>query len=240
MNDELTQLIGQRRPTPERPLLGLTVLLVEDSRFASEALRLICQTSGARLRRADTLASARRHLALYRPTAVIVDMGLPDGSGADLIAELDQSSPRVPVLIGISGASEMRTAALRAGAQSFLEKPVNNITVVQHAILSALPEMDAPRGPRRLDDGSVTPDEVALRDDLTRLEDMLRDPCSRQETSYAAQFLSSLAHSSGDPELADAARALDAIVNPNAGVSAATLRRVTETLRTRISETSLL
>ncbi|TMV53287.1 response regulator, partial [Thioclava sp. BHET1] len=58
-------------PTPERPLLGLTCLAVEDSRFACEALRLLCQHSGARLRRADCLAAAHRHLRVYRPDVLI-------------------------------------------------------------------------------------------------------------------------------------------------------------------------
>jgi DNA-binding response OmpR family regulator len=70
---------------PVQPLAGLTILAVEDSRFASEALRLMCLRSDARLRRADSLEQADRHLSVYRPDVVIVDLGLPDGNGADLI-----------------------------------------------------------------------------------------------------------------------------------------------------------
>ena len=48
-------------------LFAVTILLVEDSRSASEAIRLYAAESGARVRRADSLHAASRHLAIYRP-----------------------------------------------------------------------------------------------------------------------------------------------------------------------------
>ena len=92
-----------RRPRRRGHYLGLTVLVVEDSRFACEALRLLCMRSGARIRRADTLRAAYRHFRVYRPTVVVVDLGLPDGNGIDLIAELDESPSRVEGILAISG-----------------------------------------------------------------------------------------------------------------------------------------
>jgi CheY-like chemotaxis protein len=150
-----------RFPSAARPLLGLTVLLVEDSRFASEAMRLLCMRSGARIRRADCLRSARRHLQVYRPSVLIVDVGLPDGSGAELIAEAAQASPRIGLILGISGDDHRRDACIAAGADGFLEKPLHSIASFQELILSHLPQDHQPPAPRELRDEKIVPDTTA-------------------------------------------------------------------------------
>ena len=117
---DLVELTPMERNT--WPLIGKTVLIVEDSRFICEAGRLMCLHSGARLRRADSLAAARRHLNVYFPTIVIIDVGLPDGSGLQLISELVGASPRIGVILLTSGDDLMHHQSLKAGADGFLSK----------------------------------------------------------------------------------------------------------------------
>lgn len=197
-------------PTAERPLAGLTVLVVEDSRFASEALRLMCLRSGARIRRADCLASAHRHLNTYRPSAAIVDLGLPDGSGLTLIDEMHRATPRVPVLLATSGAEREAAsrAARDAGADGFLPKPVDSLSTFQTEILRHLPEEMQPKGPRAVDTQPIRPDQLALRDDLTHALALLdQAPLS---ATYLQKFLLGIARSARDAALMDAARSLPA------------------------------
>lgn len=209
MADDLTDILLTQGPQAGRPLLGLTVLVVEDSRFACEALRLLCLRSGARIRRADCLQSAGRHLQTYRPTVVIVDLGLPDGSGLDLIAKLAAGSPRVPVLLAISGDEGGRDEALAAGADGFLAKPIESLGIFQRAILSALPS-GAGRVTLAATSDHIAPDRIALRDDLAHIANLLDRGTDDRGLDYIAQFLSGVALSAQDRPLAEAAQGLAA------------------------------
>jgi CheY-like chemotaxis protein len=195
-------------PTAARPLLGLTVLVIEDSRFACEAIRLLCLRSGARIRRADCLRSARRHLQVYRPSVVIVDLGLPDGSGVDLIRELTTIEPRVDVVLGTSGDLNGEDAAVAAGADGFLAKPITSLAAFQQAVLSNLPADRQPAGLRELTDEVIHPDPMAFQDDIAHIADVLEDPESDRSLDYVAQFLGGVARSAQDNALEQAAEAL--------------------------------
>ncbi|WP_068111626.1 response regulator [Tropicimonas marinistellae] len=236
MADDICTHILARRPTPDRPLTGLTVLVVEDSRFASEAIRLLCLRSGARIRRADCLASARRHLATYRPSAVVVDLGLPDGSGACLIRELATSDQPSPVLLGTSGDPAAEPVALKAGAHGFLAKPITSLAVFQQAILSRLPVGSRPPGMRLVSGEEVTPDPLALRDDLSHAAGILAQRADGQSLEYIAQFLSSVASSASDTDLAQAASQLER-ARSDGSDSRAALSAVTHLVETRMTGT---
>ncbi|QDI76497.1 MULTISPECIES: response regulator [Leisingera] len=209
MDDSELFAAAQRLPTTRRPLLGLTILVVEDSRFACEALRLLCLRSGARIRRADCLKSARRHLQVYRPSVLIADVGLPDGSGLDLIRELAEASPRPGVILATSGDPALESAALEAGAAGFLEKPITSLAAFQQKILANLPADRQLSGPRAMDDETVEPDLLAYRDDMAHAADVLSMSQEEKTLAYLAQFLGGVARSAGDGPLAAAADRLD-------------------------------
>ncbi len=210
MPDDLDTFFITRPPTPERPLLGLTVLVVEDSLFASEAMRLLCLRSGARIRRADSLKSAYRHLSVYRPMVIIVDLGLPDGSGAELIREVATAKPRVPVILGISGDAGARAACVAAGADGFLEKPVESLAVFQNEVLRHLPKSKRPRKLRALSKETISPDPLALREDLTHIAELLNDDDHDEDSlRYVSQFLWGLARLVHDTPLTQAIADMD-------------------------------
>ncbi|WP_323037381.1 response regulator [Pararhodobacter sp.] len=196
-----------------------TMLLVEDSRLAAEAVRLICRRAGIRLRRAETLAAAAMHLKVYRPDIVLIDLGLPDGSGLDLIAALAVEDNRTGRIVAISGDPTLERAARAAGADAFLLKPVS---MTQH--LTALtgadvhPNADLPAIDRSLGlhnatmrpDRNSGADPLALRDDLRMVRDLLLGPSEPERLRYAGQFLASVGRSLHDDDLAQAAQSAGA------------------------------
>lgn len=189
----------------ELPLQGTTILAVEDSRFACEALRLMARRAGARLRRAETIEAARRHLKVYCPDVALIDLGLPDGRGEVLIRELVQSVRRPSAVLGMSGSAEGRPIALAAGADGFIDKPLENVAQLCRVLRPLLPELDIhppPIGPM----GTTAPDPLALRDDLAFAARALQGEPALDQQRYIAAFLSGIAAYTQDADLADAAQ----------------------------------
>jgi DNA-binding NarL/FixJ family response regulator len=226
LEERMTDMDGDLPPpltrgaTAQHPLLGLTVLLVEDSRHASEAIRLMCLRSGARLRRADSLGAARRHLRVYRPGAAVVDIGLPDGSGLTFLRELAATQPRIDAIVATSGDPDAAQAAIKAGADVFLPKPILNLAAFQTAVLGRAARSLAQGGPVLVRPDRAA-DDQSLRDDLVHAARLIAGPGAAGKASYLAQFLGGIARASGDGGLGGLADRLGRAIDHGTGVEEA-------------------
>lgn len=182
-----------------------TLLLVEDSRLAAEAVRLLCRRLGIRLRRTESLAGAALHLRVYRPDIALIDLGLPDGSGLSLISALARSMARPQRLVAISGDSRLEDAALDAGADSFLLKPVSIDCQIRALTGAAPPPADDDDDDDLAGLRNAGADPLALRDDLALVHDLLDSAADAESLRYAGQFCASIGRSLADPALEQAA-----------------------------------
>jgi DNA-binding NarL/FixJ family response regulator len=88
---------------------------------------------------AEDLTTARRLITSLAPDMVIVDIGLNTDNGLDLVKELAQERPALPVLVlSMHDENLWAERALRAGAQGYIMKQETSTTVVAavHAILA--------------------------------------------------------------------------------------------------------
>lgn len=119
---------------PASHTLPSPVLLVEDELPIQERLlKIMCELgySPGFIHVAGTLAQARKLAATRQFALALVDLGLPDGNGCDLIAELRQSNPSLSILV-ISAWSTQETIlrALHAGATGYLLKERDDLEVM--------------------------------------------------------------------------------------------------------------
>lgn len=105
----------------------MRLLLVEDSPRLVELLAETVREAGWRLDAVGTVAAAETALANGEHDLVLLDLGLPDGDGLDLVRRLRRGGSTVPILvITARGAVEERIAGLDAGADDYLVKPFHH------------------------------------------------------------------------------------------------------------------
>ena len=113
-------MVGERR----------TVLLVEDEEAITEPLAEALAGDGFHTEIAGTAAGALRAARSLEPDLVLLDIGLPDGSGLDVCRELRGFS-RVPIIMLTARGSESdRVAGLELGADDYVVKPFSAREVI--------------------------------------------------------------------------------------------------------------
>lgn len=102
---------------------GNSVLIVEDEARIRQFLRTALEAEGCKVLEAPTVAGGLALAGEYRPSLVILDLGLPDADGTEFIRTL-RSWSDVPVLVLSARHLETdKVAALDMGADDYLAKP---------------------------------------------------------------------------------------------------------------------
>jgi CheY-like chemotaxis protein len=127
----------------EQLVAGVRILLVEDDELNQTLVRTVLTRShdsrlrDARVLAAGTLARAREVLAEAPVDLVLLDMGLPDGSGLLLAAEIASRGAPAPPVIALTGGPSGPTGPggteLAAGCTAVLRKPYSPAQLCQLA-----------------------------------------------------------------------------------------------------------
>jgi DNA-binding NarL/FixJ family response regulator len=150
------------------------LLLVEDdARTAEVIVALLSAAVFPAPTVAASVAAAKQAIAQDIPDLVLLDLGLPDGDGVELVRVLRGASPTTLILVITSATAEVRIlAALRAGANGYLLKEELDVRLA--LALRDLMAGGAPLSPRvanvvlqRLRQGARSPSVVPA---LTRRE----------------------------------------------------------------------
>ena len=103
-----------------------TILLLEDDpdyRALFSALLSSAGSGGVHIVCAERLAAGLRLLSEALPDVIVSDLNLPDSSGLETVARIQEHSPTVPVVV-LSGMEqeELAIKAVQSGAQDYLFK----------------------------------------------------------------------------------------------------------------------
>jgi two-component system, OmpR family, KDP operon response regulator KdpE len=165
-----------------------TVLVIEDDDQVRRFLRTLLGGQGYTVVDATTARAGIDHIRRARPDVILLDLGLPDGDGLQVLGAMAPDEPRIPVIVlSARGQEGNKVSALDSGADDYLTKPfgASELTARIRAVLrrgaplgGATPEV-IEVGPIRIDqarhevtiDGTLvhlTPIEFKLLFELAR------------------------------------------------------------------------
>jgi two-component system KDP operon response regulator KdpE len=100
-----------------------SVLLVEDELPMRRVLRSAVGAQGYRVWEAGSVNEALHAFAAHSPQAVLLDLGLPDGEGFDLVTRIREASDVPIIVISARGDERDQVRALDGGANDYVTKP---------------------------------------------------------------------------------------------------------------------
>ena len=116
-----------------------TLLIIDDDDVVRASLAAYLDDSGFRVLQAGNGPQGMELFESEQPDLVICDLRMPQMGGLELIRQVSERAPQLPVIV-VSGAGVMSDAveALRLGAADYLIKPLEDLAVLEHSVRRAL------------------------------------------------------------------------------------------------------
>jgi DNA-binding response OmpR family regulator len=138
-----------------------TVLVVEDERDIREVLRRYLERAGLSVLTTGTGAEAIRLLTSAPPDLVVLDLGLPDIDGAEVLREITATGHPPVIVLTARSAIDDRIRGLQLGADDYVTKPFSPAEVVLRvqAVLHRAGGPASAGGPATYGEGRLRIDE---------------------------------------------------------------------------------
>ena len=100
-----------------------TLLIVEDELDIRKFLRVSLAAEGYRVVESATARRGVIDAATHKPDLAIIDLGLPDFEGAEVIRQIRQWSPMPIIVLSARAQEGTKISAFDAGADDYMTKP---------------------------------------------------------------------------------------------------------------------
>ena len=101
------------------------ILVVDDERYIAELVSMALKVSGFSVQSAASARQARTAVNDFRPALVVLDVGLPDQDGFELVQRLRNDGQKVPVMfLTARDATEEKIHGLTLGGDDYVTEPL--------------------------------------------------------------------------------------------------------------------
>lgn len=145
---------SERRPPGQR----LRALIVDDEAAIRRFLRSVLVAEAFDVEEAGDIAGALKLAATLKFDLAVLDLGLPDGNGADLIAPMRVAGGPAVIVLSALDDEPRKVAALDAGADDFVSKPFGVAEFMARVRAALRHRVQMQGGPPVYNDGRLSVD----------------------------------------------------------------------------------
>jgi len=138
-------------------MTGAKILVIDDERSIRKLLDLSLTAEGYNVEAAKTAKEGLAQLSNFRPDIVILDLGLPDMPGSEVMKKIRERTATPVIVLTVKDSDTDKVSLLDSGADDYLTKPFNvaelaaRIRVALRHSLNLKEEPVYVRGPLKID-----------------------------------------------------------------------------------------